>query len=192
MAHLPDAIYMRTCLAFLMLSTAVMADQCHDLWFTRNLVMDRAGYCFGSVLGQAQFDNSDCLGKSVRLSREWEAFVGSIQALERQWGCRVDTSQPYLALPDAHLRRGLETLPIADEFESACIGWRAAPTPLYAGTSLQSRITGYIQPGETLGFGHYPVGEWGYVTVSGPDWVPRIAGWHKGVVPEAYCTQWAG
>ena len=33
---------------------------CDDLWLTRNLIFDRAGYCFGSVLGKSVFDNEGC------------------------------------------------------------------------------------------------------------------------------------
>ena len=56
-----------TLLLFLIASPAAASDVCHDLWFTRNLIMDRAGYCFGSMLGKATFDNSDCTGKNVSL-----------------------------------------------------------------------------------------------------------------------------
>ena len=31
---------------------------CDDLWFTRNLLFSRAGYCFGSVLGQTVFGDT--------------------------------------------------------------------------------------------------------------------------------------
>ena len=40
-------------LCALLASPAAASDVCDDLWFTRNLIMDRAGYCFGSVLGRA-------------------------------------------------------------------------------------------------------------------------------------------
>ena len=43
--------------AFVVAGPAAADERCHDLWFARNAIMDRAGYCFGSVLGQAVFDN---------------------------------------------------------------------------------------------------------------------------------------
>lgn len=176
----------------MMLAGSALADECHDLWFTRNLVMDRAGYCFGSALGQAQFDNTDCLGKSVSLSPEWQRFVMRLQQEERARGCRVNTAQTVLDLPDAPLRRSLETLPIVDSTESACLGWRASPAPLYAGTNLGSRVTGYVQQGDNLYFGHLSEGTWEFVIVSGPDWAPRFVGWRNGLIPADHCSDWAG
>ena len=52
---------------FLLLTpvTAVADALCDELWLTRNMVFDRAGYCFGSNLGEAIFDNSDCNSRGV-------------------------------------------------------------------------------------------------------------------------------
>lgn len=165
---------------------------CDDLWFTRNLVMDRAGYCFGSILGQAQFDNGDCIGKSVSLLPYWSEFVAQVQGLERYHGCRVNTGQPSLAVNDIWIRRLLTQLPIADEFESACLGWLGPPTPLYAGYDGVSPAIGTINPGNYVGFSHLPVGQWSYVTASGPDFLPTSGGWLFGSVPQHLCADWAG
>jgi hypothetical protein len=176
----------------LLAAAPAWANGCHDLWFTRNLVMDRAGYCFGSVLGQAQFDNRDCIGKTVSLTPQWQSFVTYIQGLERQYGCRVDTSQPVLDLWDAPIRRRLQHLPIADEFESACLGWLGPPTPLYSGYDGQSPVVGTITPGSIVGMGHVPVGDWSYVTVSNPNTGPFSGGWYFGVIPVSACADFAG
>lgn len=185
---------MRCIIALLALFSAPMAlaNGCHDLWFTRNLVMDRAGYCFGSVLGQAQFDNSDCVGKQVTLAPYWSNFVAQVQALEREWGCKVNSSQTVLDLEDAWIRRQLVHLPLRDELGSGCLGWQGPATPLYAGFDGVSPAIGSINPGNYVTFYHWPVGEWTYVTVSGPDWVRFSGGWLYGVVPQNYCAGWAG
>lgn len=66
-------------LALPFLATTAQADgRCNDLWFTRNALINQAGYCFGSNLGQALFDNSDCQGKSVTLSPEAQRQVAQI------------------------------------------------------------------------------------------------------------------
>ena len=156
--------------------------------------MDRAGYCFGSVLGQAQFDNSDCVGKSVSLSGYWQNIVGQIQALERQHQCRVNTTQPVLELGDHWIRRQLVHLPLRDDFESACIGFIGAPVPLYAGADLSNAVIGTIDPGLIVSFAHYPLGNWSYVTTyrEGEWEYPVSGGWTAFTFKEANCAQWAG
>ena len=66
---------------------AFAGETCEDLWFTRNLIMDRAGYCFGSALGQSLFDNGDCLGKSVVLDAASSRLVQELRAREAQFAC---------------------------------------------------------------------------------------------------------
>ncbi|MCK5500992.1 MAG: YARHG domain-containing protein, partial [Tritonibacter mobilis] len=65
-------------LALAAATPAVAGDYCADLWFTRNAIIDRAGYCFGSTLGQRLFDNGDCIAKSVSLSDADKAKVALI------------------------------------------------------------------------------------------------------------------
>ena len=183
---------MRLTFLLCMLAGPAWADACHDLWFTRNLVIHRAGYCFGSVLGQAQFDNAGCIGKNVTLDPASTAAVEQIRGLEAEYQCGVDTSQPVLDLPDRDLRLRLEALPIADGFESACIRFRAAPLPLHSGPSQQSPVIGQITPGDTIGFGHLPAGGWNYVTTHAGDGVLRSGGWLGAGVGEDDCELWAG
>ena len=178
--------------ALLCLGTPAFADGCHDLWFTRNLVMDRAGFCFGTALGQAVFDNQDCIGKTVSLAPEWSQFVSTVQSLEQQFQCRVNTNQTELLLDDAWVRRQLVHLPIADELESACIGYNGAPRPVLSGQGLGYPVTGYISAGDNISYGHLPNGNWIYVTYSGPDWVVKGGGWMDSDVTFPECNQWAG
>lgn len=61
-----------------------VADACDEMWFIRNLHFDRAGYCFGSTLGQNIFDNAGCTGKDVQLSSEAQKSIAFIKEME---GC---------------------------------------------------------------------------------------------------------
>ncbi|ATG44010.1 YARHG domain protein/Domain protein of unknown function [Phaeobacter piscinae] len=185
----------RHCLALILLLLplpALAQDGCDDLWFTRNLIMDRAGYCFGSTLGQSVFDNSDCLGKSVALDPHSNRQVQEIRGLEQFHGCKVNTKRRQLALNDTHLRRLLVDLPIRDEFESACLGWLGGPVPLYSGHSAGTARIGLIQPGDVIGYSHLPVGNWSYVTTHTSDWRVKSGGWYDRSAAPEQCRDFAG
>lgn len=167
-------------------------EYCEDLWFTRNAIMDRAGYCFGSNLGQSIFDNSDCLGKSVSLSAEDQAMVAELQALEREGDCRVDTSKRSLSLADLAQRRLLRHFPLRDNSETACLGWRGRSVALHAGPDDTTAVIGKITPGDTIGYSHLPQGYWDYVQVFDDNWVLKSAGWTDLHVSPKTCSNIAG
>ncbi len=167
-------------------------DGCHDLWFTRNLIMDRAGYCFGSPLGQAVFDHSDCQGKQVSLDAEATQLVSRIRALEKQYACSVNTKGKQLDLNDISIRKRLIDLPIVDEFPGGCLGWQGPTTPLYAGQAASPAVLAEIRQGDFVSFKHLPVGDWTYVTVADPDWTVKGGGWTNASVSESSCKAWAG
>lgn len=179
--------------AFCLLGTPVLAsDACHDLWYTRNALVDRAGYCFGSILGQAVFYNGDCTGKSVTLPPQDQQKVSQIQALEARIGCRVDTRQSYLNLQDLHLRRQLWDLPVLDELAGACLGWLGPAAGLRAGHRPNAPFIGQITPGDYVSYNHLPVGSWTYVTTSGPDWRITSGGWLDMLTVQEQCRDYAG
>ncbi len=145
------------------------ATGCEDVWFTRNLIMDRAGQCFASPLGQALFDNSDCTATNVRPAFADQTVVDQILALEAQFGCRVDTSRTWLDLPDINFRRVLTNHPVKGDGEWACQGWLGPVTPLYAGHHAPLRAIGQITPGEHVSFGHpSSAPNWSYITSHAP------------------------
>lgn len=187
---------LRVCslLVTLLLAAPLRAETgCEDIWFTRNLVMDRAGYCFSSPLAQALFDNSDCIGTQVALDPASQALVSRIQALEAQHGCRVDTSRRWLDMDDIHFRKALTVLPIRDEFEGGCLGWTGAVTQLYAGYYAPLQAIGQIAPGDYVSYAHLSDAPgWAYVTVHAPVWGAfKSAGWlyWQGEPP---CADFAG
>ncbi len=185
----------RLLLPFLLLlaGPALALDGCEDVWFTRNLIFDRAGYCFGSPLGQALFDNGDCTGKDVTLAPAAKRVVDQILAIEAQFGCKVDTSRTWLDMDDMAFRRVLIDLPIRDEFESGCLGWTGATVPLFAGVSPGAPAIGRIEPGDWISFAFVPQGNAAYVTIHGANWgALKSAGWLLVPTNEASCQQWAG
>ncbi len=154
--------------------------------------MDRAGYCFGSTLGQSTFDNSDCIGKSVSLAPDWSQFVQTIQQREKYFDCRVNTRQTQLFVEDAWVRRGLAHLPIVDEFESACVGFIGKPIAVLSGHATGFPVSAYIDAGDTVFFGHLPVQDWSYVTIWSPGSVVKGGGWINSASTRLGCEQWAG
>lgn len=171
------------------------AEGCLDVWFTRNLIMDRAGHCFSSPLGQTLFDNADCKGQVGALSPQDQAIVNHIREVEARHGCQVNTNQTWADIPDINFRKVLTDLPIRDEFEWACIGWTAQAAALYAGRYGSARVLGHVQPGDYVNVEHYGlphVEAWSYVLVFHPGGQAlKSAGWlyWPGQMP---CAQEAG
>ena len=79
---------------------------CDELWFGRNLVFDQAGYCFGSPLGKAVFNNADCTTSSPEISPKDQAYIAWVKETEAEWQCQIDTTQIRIlvALPDVQRR----------------------------------------------------------------------------------------
>ena len=62
--------------------------ECKRLWVERNAIFHDAGYCFGSRLGRAVFNNHNCFTKKPRLSNSVDRRVKRILARERRLGCK--------------------------------------------------------------------------------------------------------
>lgn len=69
---------------------AASAASCWDLWYERNAIFDRNGYCFTSNLGKRTFNNADCWTSNPSLSGSEQRRVARIQAEERRRGCKVN------------------------------------------------------------------------------------------------------
>lgn len=133
---------------------------CEDLWFIRNTIFDRAGQCFASPLGQAMFDNADCVAKPVPLGATAARKVANIRFLESEWNCRVDTSQTHLDIPLLPLRRALTDLPVTAGYASGCLDWQGATFELLTGHSDTASVLGRVYPGDDI--------VWEYDTESAP------------------------
>jgi hypothetical protein len=67
------------------------AQSCEDLWYERNSVYKRAGYCFKTPRAIAAFGNAGCMYDSeyqLPMSPRQRNRVAWIVRMERQLGCR--------------------------------------------------------------------------------------------------------
>jgi hypothetical protein len=167
---------------------------CDDLWFSRNQLYDRAGYCFSTPLGQAVFDNSDCIGKDVTLEPGGDALVAYIRDLEIREGCDVNTSGTTLEVANMDLRFELETVVARSEYASGCLGWQGPSLALTAGPRPGSPLLSTVEPGDDITWEYEPVGwpeGWEFITVY-RDGVQIGLGWHPGQIDYDLCTNLAG
>jgi len=65
---------------------------CESLWVERNQIANVAGACFQSPLGQAVFDNGDCVPGPPALSEDALNRIARIERAEARAECRVQTS----------------------------------------------------------------------------------------------------
>lgn len=154
---------------------------CQELWLSRNTVMDRAGQCFQSPLGQAVFDNSDCIDADIRLNPLDAELVRLAQEVEDWAECRVDTDAQRLdpgALPFRARLMELFTVPVRGDSEHGCHGYQGAPIALHAGISTSMTVLGTLEPGQTYSLSHWPLrGGWEYLEVSDGEGTPLTHGW---------------
>ncbi len=151
--------------------------------------------CFDTVLGQAIFDNTGCTGPSVQLAPEFAQFVESLAQQEQREGCRIDTTQPVLNLPDLAIRQRLVELPVAGDSPGFnCIGWRGGVLPLYSSRSANSAQVGRIEEGDFVGMWHGPGPTWVYVlTYTRAGGPLKSGGWMQpGVDANVVCGEQAG
>ncbi len=188
------------CLAAVVLLTVVHAgptrasDLCSDLWLSRNAIYNQVGYCFKSPLGITLFDNSDCQEEPREASRELRDKVARIRDYESAFQCAIDTDLTQIDVHLMQLRLLMRDQPVADGYESTCIGiisegW----IPLRVGKQQTSRITGYVQDGDTIDFAHEPEGDWLFASAvrrDGRD-VP-MAGWFLGPMDVESCREFVG
>ena len=63
---------------------------CQNLWYVRNSIYDRKGYCFKTQDGKETFDNSDCSVRNAANlhfnANEWNNIT-NIRAVENSKGC---------------------------------------------------------------------------------------------------------
>ena len=173
----------RVCFLFLVWavaqsSQASAASICDDLWFARNAVFNEAGYCFRSPLGQAVFDNSDCIGARASLDQPAERYVARIKVRERKMGCRVETSRTTVDVPLVDLRLALGVQPIRREREVRCVGYIGLPVPLRASPAETAPIVGFISPGDSILARHDAEGDWVFASqVARPESADVVLGW---------------
>lgn len=163
---------------FVILTTpAFSGEPCDDLWFTRNLIIDRTGYCFGSPLGQSVFDNADCTTKSPQLGPDDAKKVALVKKREVFWECKIDISRKSLDLDMLQARMQLQDLPVVNENNfTACLEWQGPEIALKAAHNSSFGHIGKIMKGDELFFYYDDVGKWMFVSAYRSDHADRI-GW---------------
>lgn len=180
-------------LIYALLAGTAQADPvCDELWFTRNLVFDRAGYCFGSELGQSTFDNDGCTTSSPNLSPKDRALINAVRDIEIEWGCSVASTIPRPLDVNTDLRRQIQDLPVVTGYESSCFGWQAAPMAVRVGRSDDAQLLGHVFREDSVGFGHIPVDGWEFVTVVRNEKLVEEGWAYFGPHDETRCEGWAG
>jgi hypothetical protein len=194
----------RILFAFLLLLMSPLAPRAHaagfctEAWVIRNMIFDRLGHCFSSVLGRSLFDNSDCtmsgptpppgLAEDVALIRQHEDFMG----------CRIDTSRPpgeMIIRTHARFSRFID-LPVPDHLGYACWGYRGPAFRLLAGASMNAPEVGTAQTGQSVVVSYWTPSKPGWTfgsIVTGPGGAFVTEGWFAGVdLSDANCDQVAG
>ncbi len=68
-------------------TSASVGQSCFDLWYARNSIFHRNGYCFKTAKGKKYFDNSSCYTSNPSLSGVDMSRVMKIKAHETAQGC---------------------------------------------------------------------------------------------------------
>ncbi|ABD56799.1 DUF4453 domain-containing protein [Jannaschia sp. CCS1] len=171
---------------------------CQELWLSRNTVMDRAGQCFGTPLGQAVFDNSDCVEGGLRLTPMDAEIVRLAQQTEDWANCQVDTQAGQLSGDVEPFRtrlRELVTIPVRGDSEHGCRGYGGPPVALHAGTSPSTTVIGTLVAAQGFSVSHITMRSgWEYLEVYDPDGPVVAHGWTRNDLETmvASCTFFAG
>lgn len=184
----------------LLIATPVFADiedPCNDLWFSRNAMLDQAGYCFATPLGKAIFDNADCTTKEPILPDTVKTQIAKIIKLEQgdaggfYEACHIDTSKRELDLDAIPLRKQLDFQPATDGGSGTCFGYLGADIPLYSAPWNAARPVGVIHAGNTVSHNHLGWKGWSFSLISTPQgWT--AAGWYKADFDANSCATFAG
>ncbi len=154
---------------------------CDDLWFTRNLLFARNGYCFASPLGQAVFGNAGCFTSDPGLDAQERDVLADVRDREKALECHVDNQRQQLDVDLIEQRKQMLDLPYATEFEAACVGWLGPALPIHNASHVDSHVIGHLQKGDQIDFFHEELvdeagNDWFFITQRRQDTVVGI-GW---------------
>ena len=174
-------------------ATAQSFDFCEELWVTRNMIFDRAGYCFGSTLGQSLFDNSNCTTGTANAPQAYAQIIAWARGDEERLGCRVNTAQPawpsIRSVYDYYNQYWTVAVPVDGGF--GCWGYSGPTVTVYAGAASNTPVLGQLTAGQSYSTTHYGVDGWEFISVSsGPGGQTFVTGWARGHTSD--CAQMAG
>lgn len=174
--------------AALVMAAGQVQASCEDAWYLRNLAFDRAGYCFGSTLGKAVFDNGDCTTKSPTLSAWDQRMVDDTKRYKADMGCKIDTGATRLESSLIGKLDDVDLLPTLAPYESMCIGFSGPDLPTRSDLGIATSYpTGDVVAGDTVRFRFESADGWEFVeTDLAAGWIP------SGAITPASCRQFAG
>ena len=71
---------------------------CESLWIERNQIINVAGYCFETALGQAVFNNGDCAPGSPSMPENALNRIAQIEQAEAGRACDVDAGRGSISV----------------------------------------------------------------------------------------------
>lgn len=171
--------FISICVGIIILQITLLAppafaeEACDDLWYSRNFYFDKAGYCFGSALGKAVFDNANCKSKDVSFSDAIKLRISHIKQTEKMNECKVSSKKVRnLDIYNFDMRKKLADQPINHGYESSCFGYQGdAKVPLYSAMSEGSEIMGYVGTGDSVYSAHDEISKtkWWFATRTNED-----------------------
>lgn len=166
---------------------------CEAAWVTRNMIFDRTGYCFGSVLGQSLFDNSNCTTGTANAPPAYGQIISWVRGDEARIGCNLNTGQPawpsIRAAFNYYNQFWTVAVPVDGGF--GCWGYRGPAVTVHAGAATTTPVLGQLNPGLSYVDTHYGVNGWAFITVlTGPSGQEIVTGWATGFNSD--CAEMAG
>lgn len=165
---------------------------CETAWVTRNMIFDRAGYCFGSALGQSLFDNSNCTTNTASAPPAYLDIISWVRGDEERIGCQINTSQgawPSIQAVHAYYNQ-FWTVAVPMDGGFGCLGYRGPAVPVYAGAATTTPVLGELSAGLYYFETHYGVDGWSFITVATSGGQDIVTGWARGYTSD--CDQQAG
>lgn len=174
-------------------ATAQSFDFCEELWVTRNMIFDRAGYCFGSALGQSLFDNSNCSTGTAAAPQAYAQIIAWARGDEDRLGCRVNTAQPaWPSIREVYsYYNQFWTVAVPIDGGFGCWGYSGPTVQVHAGAATSTPVLGQLSAGLSYVDTHYGVDGWSFITVvTGPSGQDIVTGWAAGLTSD--CAEMAG
>lgn len=142
-------------------------DICEALWLSRNAVLDDAGQCFPSPLGQAVFDNTGCSSVAFLLPGATRA-VDALTEYEANLECKIETGDTTVAAAmraELALYEELAVMPVENGEQTLCTAYRGEPFWTYGGTGSEMGSVELVQTGQTLRFSGVGIGDYRFARV---------------------------
>jgi hypothetical protein len=93
----------------LLLPEISFGDNCYNLWFERNKIYAKKGYCFTSNLGKSVFVDFQCSQNPKPLSKEDKKQIDLIKSEEDELNCKVNTDSIGVSVKNSAIPKELQS-----------------------------------------------------------------------------------